>query len=241
MFIPRGIQDHHKPKIHNHLRLDILKRGNRQLILVVRECVSSCTISCLVQKEQHTTLREAIIQICVELFPLDGPPVTIRTDPALAFKTLINDQLLIRHHIKLEIGHAKNDNKNPVAERAIQGLEDELLRQDPSSAAVSSILLAVATVTINTRIPFRGLSAREMWMPRNQFTNSQIPVVDQTLIINKHKDRLKNHPYSERSKAPIAKARNTSSIVVGDLVQLCSDRTKHHPHDCYVVSSVDEM
>ena len=217
---------------------DILKR-HRQLVLVVRECVSSYTVSCLVQNEQHTTLRDAIIQLCAELCPLDGPPVIIRTDPAPAFKALFKDELLTHHNIKLELGHAKNTNKNPVAERAIQELEDELLRQDPSGAAVSSRLLAVATATLNARIRSRGLSAREMWTQRDQFTNTQIPVADQTLILQQHEDRLKNHPHSEKSKAPIAKARDTSSIGAGDLVYLYSDRTKHHPRDRYLVSSID--
>ena len=219
---------------------DILKR-NRQLILVVRECMSSFTVSCLVQDEKHSTLRDALLQLCVGLCPLDHPSVRIRTDSAPAFKSLVNDKLLTRHHIKLEIGHAKNTNKNPVAERAIQELEEELLRQDPDDSTVSSRLLAVATAALNARIRNRGLSAREIWTQRDQFTNSQIPVADQTLILNKHADRLKNHPYSEKSKAPLAKARDTSSIVAGDLVYLYSDRTKHHLRDRYLVSSVNGM
>ena len=61
------------------------------------------------------------------------------------------------------------------------------------------------------------------------------------LILNKHTDRLKNHPHSERSKVSLAKARDTSSTVAGDLVYLYSDPTKRHPCDYYLVSSVDRM
>ena len=97
--------------------------------------------------------------------------------------------------MKLEIGHAKNDNKYPVAERAIQELEDDLLRQDSSSAAVSLELLSVETTTaLIARIRSRGRSVREMWTQSDQFTNSQIPVVDQTIILNKHKDASRSTP-----------------------------------------------
>ena len=96
------------------------------------------------------------------------------------FKSLINDELFIRHRIKLEIEHAKNDNKNPVDERAIQELEDELLRKDLCSAEVSSRLLAVATATLNTRICSRGLFAREMWTQ----IRDQEPVVQSPISAN---------------------------------------------------------
>ena len=95
--------------------------------------------------------------------PMDGPPAIIRTDPAPGFKALVNDTSLHQHRITLELGHAKNPNKNPVAERAIQELEFELLRQEPRGGAVSSLTLAVATAALNSRIRSRGLSSREMW------------------------------------------------------------------------------
>ena len=53
---------------------------------------------------------------------MDGPPAIIQTDPAPGFKVLVNDKSLHQHRITLELGHAKNPNKNPVAERAIQAL-----------------------------------------------------------------------------------------------------------------------
>ena len=59
----------------------IMKRA-RRLILVVRECVSSYTVSVLVKDESSATLRDALIQQNAELCPLDGPSALIRTDPA---------------------------------------------------------------------------------------------------------------------------------------------------------------
>ena len=50
----------------------------------------------------------------------------MRTDPAPGFQALYNDTLLKKHRITVEIGRVKNRIKNPVAERAIQELEEEI-------------------------------------------------------------------------------------------------------------------
>ena len=57
---------------------------------------------------------------------MDGPPAVIRTDPAPGCKALVDNPLLKKHRITIELGQAKNPNKNPVAERAVQELETEL-------------------------------------------------------------------------------------------------------------------
>jgi len=74
---------------------DVIKR-NRQLILVLRETVTSLTIAALVYNEHHETLRDALIQLCLPLRPMDGPPAMIRTDPAPGFKASVDDPLLHR-------------------------------------------------------------------------------------------------------------------------------------------------
>ena len=68
-----------------------------------------------------------LIQLIVELNPLDGPPATIRVDPAPGFTALRNDESLRDVSIVLDIGRIKNVNKNPVAEKAIAELESEIL------------------------------------------------------------------------------------------------------------------
>jgi len=47
---------------------------------------------------------------------------------------------LRQHRIIIELGQAKNPNKNPIAERAVQELETELLNQEPLGGAVSPSL-----------------------------------------------------------------------------------------------------
>ena len=85
----------------------------------------------LIENEKHESLRDALIRLCVELIPLDGPPAVNRTDPAPGCQALVADKLLAKQGIVLVLGRVKNTNKNPVAEKAVRELEEELLRHDP--------------------------------------------------------------------------------------------------------------
>jgi hypothetical protein len=221
------------------LASDIIKR-NKQLILVLRECVTSFTMSKLIEDERHGTIRDALIELCVEINPLDGPHAVIRTDPAPAFKALINDKTLTQHRLSIEIGRTKNVNKNPVADKAIQELELELLKLDPLGGVVSSKSLAVATASLNTRIRSRGLSAREMWTQRDQFSNNQIQLSDQQLILKQTESRTANHPHSERSKAPMGKTHTSQQLDIGDLVYLHNDGNKSAARNRYLVTSIED-
>ena len=129
--------------------VDVIKRS-RQLILVLRECVASFTT--LMEDERYHTLRDAIIRLCVEMRPLDGPPAIVCTEPAPVFKALTDDRLPKHHRIAIDLGHAKNQNKNLLAERAVQELENELLQHDPLGGPVSLLKLAEATTTLIARI-----------------------------------------------------------------------------------------
>ena len=121
----------------------VLKQ-NRQLVLVLRKTVSSYSAACIIENEKHDTLRDALARLCLELHPLDGPNAVIRVDPATGFTALKNDAQLKQLHISLEIGRVKNVNKNPVAEKAISELQNELLRQQPGGGSVSHLELATA-------------------------------------------------------------------------------------------------
>ena len=209
---------------------DVIK-GSRQLIFVLRETVTSYTSSVSLEDERHQTLRDAIVKLCLEVRPMNGPPAVIRTDPAPGLKALVDDPLLKKHRITIELGQAKNPNKNPVAERAVQELETELLRQEPLGRAVSPLTLAVATSALHSRIRSRGLSSREMCTQRDQFSNQQLTLADDHLIALQHEHRLSNQPHSERSKDPLHNRRPTSLIDGGDLVYLHSDRNKSRARD----------
>ena len=214
----------------------MIKR-NCQLILVVRERVTSFTTTTLLEEERHQSLRDALIQLCIQLRPLDGPPAVIRSDPAPRFRDLTDDDIRRSHRLSIEIARVKNNNKNPVPKRADQELEGELLKQDPSMGYVSPLALSIATATLNARIRKRGLSSREMLCQRDQFSYSQLPISDRQLIISQNDTRTINHPYSEKSKAPGGKVTSSPSFCVGDLVYLHADKNKSKARDrCLVVS-----
>ncbi|CAG2254384.1 unnamed protein product [Mytilus edulis] len=63
---------------------DVLKR-NRQLILVVRETVTSYTSTCFIKDEKLGSLRDGLIHLLIPLKPLNGPSVVVRVDPAPVF------------------------------------------------------------------------------------------------------------------------------------------------------------
>lgn len=218
---------------------DVIKR-NRQLIFVVRETVSSYTSTCIIESERHDALRDCLARLCIEFRPLDGPPAIIRVDPAPGFIALVNDPTLLRLGIRLEIGRIKNSNKNPVAEKAVSEVEDELLRQEPGGGPVSPLILAIATSQLNSRIRGRGLSAREIWFQRDQFSNAQLPILDRAIIAEQHQSRLQNHAHSQTSKAPRGKEAPVPIIHVGDLVYVLSDRNKSQARDRYLVTSIED-
>lgn len=59
---------------------DVFKRS-RLLILVLRESVTSYTATMVIEDERYHTLHDALVRLCIQLRPLDGPPAIIRTDP----------------------------------------------------------------------------------------------------------------------------------------------------------------
>jgi len=160
---------------------EIIKRY-RQLVLVVRETSTSFTAACLLDSGRRESIRSGLLRLCLELCPLSGPPSVIRVDPAPGFASLGDNEILKRYGFAVKVGRVKNSNKNPVAKKCVAELGDELLRVCPEGGTISPLSLAVATANLNTRIRNRGLSAREMWPQRDQFTNAQIPFSDLQVV-----------------------------------------------------------
>ena len=217
---------------------DVIKR-HRQFILVLRECSTSLTASCLIPDEQHDTLRDALTKLIVGLHPLDGPRAVIRVDPAPGFSSLSNNDSLGHLNVSIDVSCIKNKNHNPVAEKAVRELEEELLRQQPGGGPVGEVGLALATARLNSRLRFSGLSSLELWTQRNQFTHEQLPLSDYQLLLDRHKHRSTNHAYSEKSKNPRGLLANTPPLQVEDIVYLFSDKDKSRARDRYVVVSID--
>ena len=218
---------------------DVLKRC-KQTILILRETTTSFTTASIISDEKSATLRDNLARLCIALRPTSGPHVTIRVDPAPGFVALKDDSILHQLGMSVEVGRIKNVNKNPVAEKAIAELEDELRHQLPGGGAVTELGLAIAVSRLNSRLRRDGLSAHELWTQRNQFTQEQLPLDDRETIINQQKAREINHSYSEQSKNPTQSLRRTPQLKVGDLVYLPLDRDKTKPRHRYLVVSLEK-
>ena len=173
----------------------------RQLVLVVRETVTSHTLTCFVDDERATTLEQALISLCVALRAVDGPLVTVRVDPAPGFVALSSREALKKVGIALGIGRIHNPNKNPCAEHAIGELRGELKRVCPGGGPLSSSSLAIATSRLNSRLRHGGLSAFERLLSRDQYDQTALSVSDRELIAQQHSSRLENHPHDFVSKS----------------------------------------
>ena len=102
--------------------------------------------------------------------PMKSDHAEIRVDCAPGLKALKSDKSLHAVGIHLDFGHAKNVNKNPVAEKANQELELEILKIDPIGKAISATTLTQAVSVLNSRIRHNGLSSKEMFLPRDQIS-----------------------------------------------------------------------
>ena len=218
---------------------DVMKQ-NKQLILVLRETVSSYTAACIIANEKSDTLRDALLKLILGLHPLDGPCATVRCDAAPGFVALRDDQILKSFNVVLEIGQVKNINKNPVAEKSVLEVENELLRYEPAGGAVSELGLCIVIAKLNSRIRNSGMSSRELWTQRSQYTNEQLPISDREVILNQHESRLRNHPLSEKSKNKAETPNQPPDISVGDIVYLASEKRKLKCRDRYLVVVVEK-
>ena len=142
-------------------------------MLVLRECTTSFTASCLIQDEQHDTPHDTLTRLIIGLHPLDGPRAIVRVDPAPGFASMSNNDSLKHLNVTIEVGRVKNKNTNHVAKKAVRELEDELIHQEPGGRPVSEVGLAIATAHLNSRLRFSGLSSPELWNQRNQFAPVQ--------------------------------------------------------------------
>ena len=152
---------------------------------------------------------------------------------------MANKDSLNHLNVTIAAGRVKNKNKNPVTEKAVRELEEELIRQELGGRPVSAVGLALATARLNSRLRLPGLSSRELWTQRNQFTHEQLPLSDYDLILGKHEQRSTNHASSEKSKNPRGLVPNTPSLHVGDIMYLISDKDKSRASDRYIVVSID--
>ena len=135
-------------------------------------------------------------------------------------------------------GRTKNVNKNPVAEKANQELELEILKIDPSGKAISAITLIKAVCVLNTRIRQMGLSAKEMFFGRDQISGERLQFSDDLLGKSQLTSRNQNHSSSAKSKAKGGSKPPLSGIVIGSVVFVKQEGNKFKSRESYVVTDI---
>ena len=210
---------------------DVIRRY-RQFILVLRETVTSFTCATFVLDEKAKSLREGLLKLLLPIHPVDSPTAIVRTDPAPGFQALVDDPMCLSYGFKIDVGEAKNINKNPVAEKCVQEVEKELLRLDPTGGPVSEVMLSAAISRLNTRIRSRGFSAHEMLFQREQFSNTQLNTPDGYLIKEQHSSRLASHG----KQNPV---NSSQEINVGSIVYLRSEGSKTNARPRYLVVKME--
>ena len=214
---------------------DVLRRS-RQHILVTRDVHSSYTTSSIIPDETSESLRNGLV---INTCNIRASSSAVYVDTAPGFRSLKDDALLKKYGMTIELGREKNKNAISVADKGIQELEREMLNIDPSGGPLSEVQLQLVVETLNTRIRNRGLSSREILFQRDQHTNNQLFLDDDTLAKQQSAIREKNHHSSALSKAqgnPPAKLQN---FEVGCLVFVKNEGSKNQARDRYIITKIE--
>ena len=243
MHLSKHVTEFSTSETNNHIgfvfSVDVLRRA-RQYILVCRESVTSYTTATFIGSEKAEDLLEGVINSISPLHPPDGPPSKIRSDSAPGFKSLLGTQPLRDKGLLFELGRTKNPNKNPIVDKAIRELEDEIIRLEPSGCPISTKTLTFALVSLNARIRRQGLSSFELMFRRNQFTAEELNTSDRDVISAQLLSRKENHSSSLKSQLPrSAKPSPTVIPPIGSIVFLKNELSKHKARYTYSVTSID--
>ena len=213
------------------LSADVMRRFG-QKILVVRDTLTSFTSATFTKDETVQELRAALLITCL---PMQFQSSVIRVDCAPALRSLQNDSELKRLGIEIDLGNEKNPNKNPVADKAIQELELEILKLNKTPSSISASSLVQAVCNLNARIRHNGLSAKEMFLGRDQVDGSRLCFTDNFLSMSQNQNRVSNHLPSATSKARGGMVAKQTDVSAGSLVYIKHEGDKFNPRESYIV------
>ena len=213
---------------------DVL-RCTKQKIFVTRDMFSSFTTASIIHDETADNLRSALISTTSFL---RMPSTTVRVDGATGFNALKEDNILQKNGIHLDFGRLKNKNKNPVIDKGIQELEQELLRSE-SDKPLTQLTLDTALHTLNSRIRYQGLSAKEIILQRDQQSGSFLNINDTKLSHSQEQRGQQNHPHSSKSKARGGKPALPAKADIGDLVFIKQEGTKTKSREQYIIIRIE--
>ena len=217
---------------------DVVRRSS-QFILIAREDITSYTEGVLINDEKADTLCKGLLLLMTRFRSPQGPRAVIRTDPASGLRSLLNNKMLEKYNLGIELGEPKNINKNPVAESSVRELHSELLRLQPLGGKISETTLAQAICSMNSKIRHHKLSAAEAWTKCDMSTGVQLKVDDKELINLKYAQRCNNHEASAKHKSRGKSKSPFPDVLVGQLVFLYSDSSKLKSRDKYIILAVD--
>lgn len=224
-------------KIGSWYASDVIKREG-QLILLVRENVSSLTQATLLLSESSQSLKDGLITTISRFRPPSGDEVKIRVDGASGFQALLTDSSLESFHIKIEVGEIKNINKNPISESEFH---TELCKLKPNGGKITDTELAIIISNMNSRFRENGYSSLEIWTMRDQITGEKLPIEYKSLIEEKHRNRLKRHESSAKYKGRGRTTEIKTDTKVGEIVYLYQDRVKTNARNKYMVMEVEDQ
>ena len=227
-FLPTSNPDH-PGKVFN---IDVMKR-NYQKVMVCRDLFSSYTTTSIIKTEQAQCLLNGIIE-CVTDIRHSGH-ITIRTDSAPGFNSLVNNPALEKLKINLEITDPANKNSIGTVDNAIKELEDELIKLSPHDSSVNKPLLSLATRSMNTKIRNRGLTASEILFSRDENTQTNLNIQDDDLAKQQIQIKTVNNNHSANTRFKSSKEQ-PMDIKKGDTIALISDKDKTKSRDVFLVT-----
>ena len=217
---------------------DVVKREG-QLVFLLRENISAYTEGTFLQSESSDSLRDGLIKTISKFRPPSGVKVGVRVDGAPGCQRLSKDPSMVSLNIELEIGEAKNINRNPIADKSCSEFQAELCRLKPQGGKITETELSMILSHMNSRIRQSGYSASEIWTQRDMVTGDKLPIDDSVLIAEKHQNRLKQHNSSAKYKGRGRTKESEVDVKIGEIVYLYGDRVKTQSRLKYMVTKIE--
>ena len=239
--LPKEVMEYNtetKPDtLASYFNADVMEESG-QKILLLRENLTSMTATTFIKSQTKHELRDSLLLLALRLRL--QKPLTIRTDPHPSFAGLHGDPYLEKVGISLEIGHAKNVNKNAVAEKGIRELREEIVKIHPKGGPITETTLALATDNLNSMIRYLGRSAKELYYSRDQVSGENLEIVDKVISEKQYNARKASHNSSAKYSARNGKKVVLPNVKVGEMIYIKSDANKSKARDPYVVQTIDK-
>ena len=209
-----------------------IKERNNQKILIVREKLSSFTLTKLIQDQTAEVIKTALITLIVNFIPQSGTVVQVdcaTSWDALSRTAADSDSDLQKLNIVIDLGRHHNKNKNPVIDNACQEFHKELLKFKPEGSALTDTELAIITANINKRVRKCGLSSKEICFQRDLISNTNKHINDDKIAKEIIEDRIRKHPKLDKQ---------STNIRIGNNVFIKNEKSKLKPRELYIVVDV---